>query len=181
MLLSRAEADCCSSNMLYPKEDRENNQLMYACRTCTFSEPAVTACVYRNQLVNTVGESAGVTQDVGADPTVCDLFFDASDPSTRTLPPKAPSGLADVERAALELGLPMCMLCGQEIVYSADDEHDLAEPVEEATTLSDSSIFEELDTPDTEHFELDDGQIPDLDVIDCYRSLAVEEECLLWQ
>ena len=56
--------------MLYPKEDRLNSTLMFACRTCQFSEPAPSSCVYRNQLSNTVGETAGVTQDVGSDPTV---------------------------------------------------------------------------------------------------------------
>ena len=59
-----------SSNMLYPKEDRLNNTLMFACRTCQFSEPAASSCVFRNNLYNTVGETAGVTQDVAADPTV---------------------------------------------------------------------------------------------------------------
>ncbi|KAL9104586.1 MAG: hypothetical protein Q9187_008883, partial [Circinaria calcarea] len=58
------------SNMLYPKEDRMSNTLMFACRTCQFSEPAISSCVFRNTLYNTVGETAGVTQDVGADPTV---------------------------------------------------------------------------------------------------------------
>ena len=43
---------------------------MFACRTCQFSEPAVSSCVFRNNLYNTVGETAGVTQDVGSDPTV---------------------------------------------------------------------------------------------------------------
>lgn len=56
--------------MLYPKEDRENQQLMFACRTCEFSEPAASSCVFRNTLYNEVGETAGVTQDVGSDPTV---------------------------------------------------------------------------------------------------------------
>lgn len=56
--------------MLHAVEDRVQRQLMFKCRTCQYSEPAVTACVYRNQLYNTVGETAGVTQDVGADPTV---------------------------------------------------------------------------------------------------------------
>ena len=56
--------------MLYPKEDRLNNTLMFSCRTCQFSEPAASSCVFRNNLHNTVGETAGVTQDVGADPTV---------------------------------------------------------------------------------------------------------------
>ena len=43
---------------------------MYACRTCQFSEEASSSCVFRNNLYNTVGETAGVTQDVGSDPTV---------------------------------------------------------------------------------------------------------------
>lgn len=56
--------------MLYPKEDRNSNKLMFACRTCQFSEDAISSCVFRNNLYNTVGETAGVTQDVGSDPTV---------------------------------------------------------------------------------------------------------------
>ena len=56
--------------MLYPKEDRNTNKLMFACRTCQFSEEAQSSCVFRNNLYNTVGETAGVTQDVGSDPTV---------------------------------------------------------------------------------------------------------------
>ena len=56
--------------MLHAVEDRNAQQLMFKCRTCQYSEPAATACVYRNQLYNTVGETAGVTQDVGSDPTV---------------------------------------------------------------------------------------------------------------
>lgn len=60
--------------MLYPKEDRLSNTLMFACRTCQFSEPAASSCVFRNNLYNTVGETAGVTQDVGSDPTVGAAF-----------------------------------------------------------------------------------------------------------
>ncbi len=56
--------------MLYPKEDRVNNTLMFACRTCQFSEPAASSCVYRNEQSNTVGDTAGITQDVASDPTV---------------------------------------------------------------------------------------------------------------
>jgi len=58
------------SNMLYPREDRESQTLMYACRTCPFSEPAVSSCVFRNNLTTNVVETAGVTQDVGTDPTL---------------------------------------------------------------------------------------------------------------
>lgn len=48
------------------------NKLMFACRTCQFSEEAISSCVFRNNMYNTVGETAGVTQDVGSDPTVGD-------------------------------------------------------------------------------------------------------------
>ncbi|KAL8722031.1 MAG: hypothetical protein Q9225_001407 [Loekoesia sp. 1 TL-2023] len=58
------------SNMLYAKEDRINNKLMFACRTCQYSEDAASACVFRNSIYNVIGETAGVTQDVGSDPTV---------------------------------------------------------------------------------------------------------------
>lgn len=60
-----------SSNLLYPKEDRVNNQLMFTCRTCHVGEPASSYCVYQNKLNTQVGDTAGVTQDVGSDPTVC--------------------------------------------------------------------------------------------------------------
>lgn len=59
-----------SSNLLYPTEDKVNNQLEFACRSCTFSEPANTSCIFRNELVTTVGETVGITQDVANDPTV---------------------------------------------------------------------------------------------------------------
>ena len=61
---------CYSSNLLYPTEDKVNNQLEFACRSCTFSEAANTSCIFRNELVNTVGETVGITQDVANDPTV---------------------------------------------------------------------------------------------------------------
>ena len=70
--------------MLYPREDKINNTLMFSCRTCNFTEPATSSCVFRNELSNTVGETAGITQDVGSDPTVGPL--------------------------------PICTMCGQEIL-----------------------------------------------------------------
>lgn len=73
---------CWSSNLLYPKEDRSSNTLVFACRTCHVDEPATSYCVFQNKLNSQVGETAGVTQDVGSDPTV---------------------------------GLPLCLLCGQEV------------------------------------------------------------------
>jgi len=56
--------------MLYPKEDPDTHRLQFACRTCPYSEEAASSCVFRNILNNSVGETAGVTQDVGSDPTV---------------------------------------------------------------------------------------------------------------
>lgn len=56
--------------MLYPKEDFETNTLEFACKTCSYTMPAETACVFRHQLSNTVGATSGVTQDVAQDPTV---------------------------------------------------------------------------------------------------------------
>lgn len=58
------------SNMLYPKEDEHDHKLMFTCRTCNFSEEATSTCIYRNIRNNAAGETAGVTQDVGSDPTV---------------------------------------------------------------------------------------------------------------
>ncbi|CAG8951687.1 hypothetical protein HYFRA_00005487 [Hymenoscyphus fraxineus] len=58
------------SNMLYPKEDPDTHRLNFACRTCQYSEEATSACVFRNHLSTSVGETAGVTQDVGSDPTL---------------------------------------------------------------------------------------------------------------
>ena len=59
-----------SSNMLYPKEDPESHKLQFACRTCQYAEDAASSCVFRNVLNNQQGETAGVTQDVGSDPTL---------------------------------------------------------------------------------------------------------------
>ncbi|PKS10125.1 hypothetical protein jhhlp_001875 [Lomentospora prolificans] len=61
------------SNMLYPKEDPENRRLLFTCRTCQYTEEAQSSCVFRNIMNNAAGETAGVTQDVGSDPTVSPL------------------------------------------------------------------------------------------------------------
>ncbi|TDZ23603.1 DNA-directed RNA polymerase II subunit RPB9 [Colletotrichum orbiculare MAFF 240422] len=58
------------SNMLYPKEDEESHKLQFTCRTCQFTEEAQSTCVFRNIMNNAAGETAGVTQDVGSDPTL---------------------------------------------------------------------------------------------------------------
>lgn len=61
------------SNMLYPKEDEDSHKLQFTCRTCQYTEEAQSSCVFRNVLNNSAGETAGVTQDVGSDPTVSDV------------------------------------------------------------------------------------------------------------
>jgi hypothetical protein len=58
------------SNMLYPKEDPDSRRLQFVCRTCNFTDKATSSCIFRNVLNNAAGETAGVTQDVGSDPTV---------------------------------------------------------------------------------------------------------------
>ena len=65
------------SNMLYPRESENENKLLFTCRTCNFSEDATSSCIYRNILNNAAGVTAGVTQDVGSDPTVsiADFIF----------------------------------------------------------------------------------------------------------
>ncbi|KAI2612183.1 DNA-directed RNA polymerase II subunit RPB9 [Hypoxylon fragiforme] len=60
--------DC--SNMLYPKEDEDAQKLQFTCRTCQFTAEATSSCVFRNVMNNAAGETAGVTQDVGSDPTL---------------------------------------------------------------------------------------------------------------
>lgn len=60
------------SNMLYPKEDPDAHKLQFTCRTCQYTEEAQSTCVFRNFLNTSAGETAGVTQDVGSDPTVSD-------------------------------------------------------------------------------------------------------------
>jgi DNA-directed RNA polymerase II subunit RPB9 len=60
--------------MLYPLE--EENNLLFKCRNCKWQTPATSNCVYRNDLSTAVGETSGVTQDIGQDPTVgAHLFF----------------------------------------------------------------------------------------------------------
>jgi DNA-directed RNA polymerase subunit M/transcription elongation factor TFIIS len=67
----RVDIDLCnSSNLLYPKEDKENSKLLLACRTCSYSMEAPTSCVARHEVTSFVGDTAGITQDVGSDPTV---------------------------------------------------------------------------------------------------------------
>ena len=94
--------------MLYPKEDRQNNTLMYACRTCQFSEPAGASCIYRNSLKETIAETPGNVQDVAQDPTVGDnvqSFHSAHD-----------SGMETEDAEGVDTVPHFCTYCGQEIL-----------------------------------------------------------------
>lgn len=79
------------SNMLYPKEDEVERKLLFTCRTCSYSEEAQSSCIFRNVLNNAAGETAGVTQDVGSDPTVSFAFLtpELIKHWKRTIPPSS--------------------------------------------------------------------------------------------
>ena len=100
--------------MLYPKEDRMNNTLMFACRTCQYSEAATAACIYRNSLQEQIAETAGNVEDVAQDPTVGDSDYDTARDSF------IEDG--DDPSAGMDYGgdddvLPeTCTFCGQEIL-----------------------------------------------------------------
>ncbi|KAL6066645.1 DNA-directed RNA polymerases II, IV and V subunit 9A, variant 2 [Balamuthia mandrillaris] len=56
--------------MLYPKEDKANKVLLYACRNCDHQEAAEMNCVYRNEIRRNEVERTKLSHDVTADPTL---------------------------------------------------------------------------------------------------------------
>lgn len=40
--------------MLYPKEDKDNRVLLYACRNCDYKQVAENSCVYVNRIMHEV-------------------------------------------------------------------------------------------------------------------------------
>ncbi|KAM9033410.1 DNA-directed RNA polymerase II subunit RPB9 isoform X1 [Sarcophilus harrisii] len=40
------------NNMLYPKEDKENRILLYACRNCDYQQEADNSCIYVNKITH---------------------------------------------------------------------------------------------------------------------------------
>ncbi|KAK5983527.1 TFIIS-type domain-containing protein [Trichostrongylus colubriformis] len=58
------------NNMLYPREDKEHRQLMYACRNCDHKQIADNPCIYVNKLVHEVDELTQICADVVHDPTL---------------------------------------------------------------------------------------------------------------
>jgi len=101
--------------MLYPKENKVDNTLMFACRTCPFSEVATSSCVFRNELTNTVGATAGITQDVGTDPTVS--TFDSNNASCGSVDSGYQGSGHDAQKAGEDEGVMyLCTICGQLII-----------------------------------------------------------------
>ncbi|GJN05119.1 hypothetical protein PR202_ga22724 [Eleusine coracana subsp. coracana] len=59
------------NNILYPKEDRENRTLLFACRNCDHQEVSDSNLVYRNVVDHAAGEFTQVLyEDVASDPTL---------------------------------------------------------------------------------------------------------------
>lgn len=105
------------SNMLYPKEDRETNTLMFACRTCHFSETANAACIYRNALKDQITETPGNVQDVAQDPTVGNSNSNNSDSNMSSFDDSAYDSTTEVEESeGVEVVPSFCTMCGQEIL-----------------------------------------------------------------
>lgn len=40
--------------MLYPKEDKENKILLYACRNCDYKQVADSNCIYVNKIMHEI-------------------------------------------------------------------------------------------------------------------------------
>lgn len=45
---------CHSNNMLYPKEDKDNKILLYACRNCDYKQEADSNCIYVNKIMHEI-------------------------------------------------------------------------------------------------------------------------------
>merc|ERR1712226_30419 len=58
------------NNMLYPKEDKENKVLLYACRNCDYKQIASNNCIYVNKIMHEVDELTNIVSDVIGDPTL---------------------------------------------------------------------------------------------------------------
>ncbi|KNE57683.1 hypothetical protein AMAG_04543 [Allomyces macrogynus ATCC 38327] len=61
-------SDC--NNLLYPREDRVENRLLYACRRCGTQEEALDACVYRHEIAIQERGETGRLRDLIKDPTL---------------------------------------------------------------------------------------------------------------
>ena len=55
------------NNMLYPKEDKSNKVLLYACRNCDYRQMADSCCIYVNKIMHEVDELTNIVTDVIGD------------------------------------------------------------------------------------------------------------------
>lgn len=62
--------DCYSSNLLYPREDRQLSKLLYVCKACQSVQEHESGCTYRQNLSEAAQESMGEKAYVSNDPTV---------------------------------------------------------------------------------------------------------------
>ena len=58
------------NNMLYPKEDKENRVLLYACRNCVYKQITDNIFIYVNKIMHEVDEITNIVADVIGDPTL---------------------------------------------------------------------------------------------------------------
>ncbi|QDZ23708.1 subunit 9 of DNA-directed RNA polymerase [Chloropicon primus] len=58
------------SNILHPKEDRDEKLLKYHCRNCPHVELAQTGLIYRHEVQHSLSEKTAVISDVTSDPTL---------------------------------------------------------------------------------------------------------------
>ena len=59
-----------SNDLLYPKEDREQKKLVYACLNCNYRIDAEDFCVHRHSIRHTAAETTTIIQDIRTDPTL---------------------------------------------------------------------------------------------------------------
>jgi DNA-directed RNA polymerase II subunit RPB9 len=129
-----------SSNLLFPREDKSENKLLFACRTCSFTEEAPSSCVMRHEIASTVGATAGVTAEVAQDPTVGYSLSDAQ---------AAQAALSEEMPCCTMCGMPiMCQECGEEsapgFVLEAEDEDPQAERSQQEMR-EEEEMFEDYD------------------------------------
>jgi DNA-directed RNA polymerase II subunit RPB9 len=157
------------SNMLYPKEDEVDRKLMFTCRTCNFSEEATSSCIFRNAMNNAAGETAGVTQDVGSDPTVGSpsLLDSYGDVSGRW--GSGSSGMSSSSNTSTGSAcISTCLSCGCMIVCDTCGDHfsmlaaDSGTPeleLDRASLLGADQDVDMLDEDDLLDVNLDDVEI----------------------
>lgn len=147
-----------SSNLLFPREDKSENKLLFACRTCNFTEEAPSSCVMRHEIASTVGATAGVTAEVAQDPTVGSSPSDAQ---------AVQDALSEEVPCCTMCGLPiMCDECGEEsapgFALEADDEDPQAGHVQHTTRDDDHDdyMYQDDDYDDFDEEMWDDEPTP---------------------